>query len=112
MRTLSIYAKKFDESSAYWSIDPEVNLMFLRVTQSYFNEVLRARGYVFLRDVYERLGIPISALSLDVGWCYDPKNCTIDNFIDFGIDFCEKGPNFQLDFNVDGIIRHCIKDEG
>lgn len=100
----SIYARKFDMNFLGWTEDREFNKLYLKMVQGYYNELLIARGYVFLRDVYERLGIRPSKESIFVGWYYDPNNATGDNYIDFNIK--GEGPDFWLDFNVDGDISN------
>lgn len=114
----SDYAKFFDEGCAGWSKDPEKNLFFVRRQQDYANEVLKAKGYLFLNDVYEMLGIPRTKAGQVVGWIYDEKNPIGDNFIDFGIYDTNKEANrnfvngyertILLDFNVDGNILDLI----
>lgn len=106
-KTKSIYARKFDNSSPSWTDDGEYNEAFLKNLQDLYNRLLRARGYVFLRDIYEELGIPIDSKSIVVGWFYDSGNAFSDNYIDFSIERIGDEPNFSLDFNVDGnIIDH------
>ena len=102
----SIYAREFNKNSAYWEENRELNWAFLRMKQAYYNELLRARGYVFLKDIYEGLGIPISKESIVVGWYYDPINPASHNYIDFNLPDAPEEPNFMLDFNVDGDIRY------
>lgn len=107
----SIYAKFFDESSPSWNRDPEYNLIFLQCQQNYANDRLKARGHVFLNEVYEALGLPHTEAGAVVGW-FDGGNG--DNFIDFGIFNGEKEQvrdfvngyegAILLDFNVDGVI--------
>ena len=110
----SDYARFFDESSPNWQPDPEYNLMFLKSQQQYANDLLRARGRLFLNEVYEMLGIDKSKAGQIVGWVYNPDNPVGDNFVDFGIYDMSKErvrafvngyePNILLDFNVDGNI--------
>lgn len=110
----SEYARFFDEFSSQWSKDPEYNLMFLKKQQDYANELLQKRGYVFLNEVYESLGIPKSKEGQVVGWYYEKDNKTGDNYIDFGIYNNKNEANrlfvngrersILLDFNVDGSI--------
>lgn len=107
----SVYARFFDELSSSWNHEPEYNYLFLRCQQNYMNDLLRARGHVFLNEVYDRLGIPRSRPGAVVGWVMDGAG---DNFIDFGIfdghkprarDFVNgREGSVLLDFNVDGII--------
>ena len=110
----SPYAKFFDEASPCWEKDADYNLMFLKAEQSYANDLLKSRGYLFLNEVYRRLGIPETRAGQTVGWIYDEKNPIGDNYVDFGIfNYTEeKARDFVngyercilLDFNVDGDI--------
>lgn len=109
----SIYAKFFDEYSANWQRDPELNRIFVQVQQNYFNNKLIAKGHVFLNEVYDALDIPRTQAGSVVGWLKDSENG--DNYIDFGIleAFNARfvnGPeqSILLDFNVDGPIWNKI----
>ena len=110
----SEFARFFDESCPAWGKNPEMNLMFLKSQQNYANTVLEKRGYLFLNEVYEMLGLPKTAAGQVVGWTYD-KNCPMgDNYVDFGIYDIDNERkrafvngyerNILLDFNVDGNI--------
>lgn len=111
---ISPYARFFDESSTAYEKDAEANLIFLKQMQEKFNVVLKAKGHVYLNEVYEALGIPPSNAGHHVGWIYDEKHPHGDNFIDFGIYNAnrERARAFVngleraiiLDFNVDGVI--------
>ena len=110
----SDYAKFFDEFNPNWQNDPEYNLMFLKSQQQYANDLLRARGRLFLNEVYDMLGIERTKAGQVVGWTYNMKNPTGDNFVDFGIYDMSKErvrafvngyePSILLDFNVDGNV--------
>ena len=110
----SDYARFFDDGCNGWSKDPEQNLTFLKCQQAYANEKLKAKGYLFLNDVYKMLGIPATKAGQIVGWSYDEKNPIGDNFVDFGLydmnkpvvrDFVNGYERtILLDFNVDGNI--------
>lgn len=56
--TYSDYARFFDESCNGWEKNSEYNLMFLRAQQQYSNDLLKARGHLYLNEVYDMLGIP------------------------------------------------------
>lgn len=109
----SIYARFFDKTSDNWSKEPEYNFIFLKAQQNYANDLLHARGHVFLNDVYDMLGMERSQAGAVVGWLLT-RNGTTDNFITFGVfdDTSEKARDFVngfegailLDFNVDGVI--------
>ena len=114
----SDYAKCFDDGCTGWTKDSEMNLFFLKRQQDWANERLKARGYLFLNEVYESLGIPRTKAGQVVGWVYDPKNPSGDKYVDFGIYNLhdEKARDFVngyersiwLDFNVDGNILDLI----
>ena len=114
----SPYARLFDEiNSSSWQQEHSYNQLFLRCQQNYANDLLRARGHVFLNEVYDMLGLQRSKEGAVVGWVLDGGNS--DNFVDFGVF---DGQNFHeamrfvngdeqsiwLDFNVDGVIYDLI----
>ena len=110
----SEYARFFDDGCTGWEKDSEMNLMFLRAQQQYANDLLISRGYLFLNEVYNMLGIQITKAGQVVGWVYDPENPNFQNYVDFGIYDINKPKNRDfvngyertvlLDFNVDGNI--------
>lgn len=112
----SIYARFFDDSCIGWTRDPEYNLVFLKQQQTYANDMLRARGYLLLNDVYDMLGMPRTKAGMVVGWVYNEENPIGDNKVDFGL-FHKRNTKFIngfekcaiLDFNVDGNIMDYIK---
>jgi hypothetical protein len=105
------YARFFDEGARSWSPQPEINLYFLQCQQNYANDLLRARGHLFLNEVYDLIGIDRSSAGSVVGWIISKKG---DNYIDFGIFDKDRPrarafvnghePAILLDFNVDGVI--------
>ena len=111
---ISEYARFFDASSPYYEKNSEYNLTFLRAQQQYANDLLCAKGCLFLNDVYKMLGIQETKAGQVVGWVYDQNNTMGDNYVDFGLYDVnrEKTRDFingyekviLLDFNVDGNI--------
>lgn len=109
----SQYARFFDEACSGWDKDPEYNLMFLRQTQNYANDKLKAKGYLFLNEVYDMLDIPRTQAGQVVGWMLNGDG---DGYVDFGIyDVHDERKrafvngherSILLDFNVDGEILH------
>lgn len=110
----SDYAKFFDEYCVGWTKDPEYNLMFLKDQERYANDMLKAKGHLYLNEVYDLIGVPRTKAGQVVGWIYDEKNPVGDNYVDFGILDINKPKNrdfvngyersILLDFNVDGNI--------
>lgn len=115
----SDYARFYDVGCNGWQKDPEQNLWYLRLQQNYANEKLKAKGYLFLNEVYESLGIPITKAGAQVGWLLDESNADSDNYVDFGIYNMHRQANIDfvngyertilLDFNVDGPILDRIE---
>lgn len=108
----SDYARFFDEESVQFRRDITLNQFFLRSQQNYANDLLKARGHVFLNEVYDMLGLPRSTAGQIVGWVYGSGG---DDFVDFNIngsgcydtdrpEKCLPPKYFLLDFNVDGVI--------
>lgn len=52
----SMYSQVFDSKCPLWDKNQKFNLLLLQSKQTYFNDLLKMRGYVFLRDIYEDLG--------------------------------------------------------
>lgn len=110
---LSGYAKWFDESSTKYHNDPTLNRAFLVGVQQYYNEMLNIKGYVFLNDVYDALGLPKTRAGQIVGWMSEARGGA-DGYIDFGLYDHSNEANVMfvngvekqalLDFNVDGPI--------
>lgn len=110
----SPYARFFDETNRAWMKDPEQSRFYLKAVQAQANDRLRARGHLFLNEVYELLRFPLTDYGQDVGWIYDLKNPKGDNFVDFGIfevrregatEFDDYVEGFILDFNTVGNIK-------
>lgn len=109
------YSRFFDEYSTLWDPRAEINLLTLRAQQLYLNDLLQARGHVFLNEVYDKLGLDRTSAGQAVGWVLGEGR---QNFIDFGV-FNGENPKARdfvngregailLDFNVDGVIYNLI----
>lgn len=105
------YSRVFDGSNSNWQGDPDYNVMFLQRNQQWANDLFQLKGYMFLNDVYERLGFEKTKAGQIVGWLNDDSG---DGFVDFGISDWDKivqnaiadgiEGHILLDFNVDGPI--------
>lgn len=117
----SPYARVFDENNRRWSRnDILATRSFLQAQQNYLNDLLQARGHVFLNDAYDVLGMERSKAGAVVGWVKNNKSG--DNFIDFGLfysadpvmrDFMmlEDTKGIVIDFNVDGVVYELLDRE-
>lgn len=119
---VSGYARWFDKTNNNWN-PPEMgeyNRLFLRNQQNWANDMLKARGHVFLNEVYAMLGLSHTSAGSIVGWVYERNNESGDNYIDFGCwgedggeplnFFNGREGSLLLDFNVDGPIWQLIDE--
>ena len=113
------YARFFDNNCPEWRTNHDYNMTFLRMQQQYANDLLRVKGRLFLNEVYDMLGIPMSKAGQIVGWVYDKENSVGDNFVDFGISNVNReiensvngyASEILLDFNVDGNVWYSMKE--
>lgn len=114
----SIYAKFFDEFNPNFKKQAEYNMVFLRAQQQYANDLLVSRGYLFLNEVYQSIGLKQTGAGGQVGWVLHNGQ---DNYVDFGLlDTGKLGSRrfvngdedaILLDFNVDGIIYDLIGND-
>ena len=106
--SVSEYARWFDECSINWINDAEQNRMFLTCQENYANELLRAKGCLFLNDVYNMLGIARTKAGQVAGWIYsedDKDQVSFGIYSDVNRDFVNgRSANALLDFNVEGNI--------
>ncbi len=68
IRRLEVKEYVFDINNPDFSQEDERNRFYLKAIQNYFNDLLRARGYVFLNEVLERLGISPRMIGQLAGW--------------------------------------------
>lgn len=118
---VSDFSVVFDKMNPYWENDPSYNRMFLRQQEQYANDLLKAKGYLTLYEVYKAIGVDeiVSPeqlkASLVVGWIYNLKSPSGDNYVDFGLQDAyikaknnEHNPAILMDFNVDGNIYNML----
>ena len=114
---MSPYTFCFDETATGWVRDAEKNKFFLARHEQYSNELLQSRGFVFLNEVLDMVGIKRTKAGQVVGWVYDESNPIGDNYISFGVLNIHNADNrnfmngleksIWLSFNVDGdILNH------
>lgn len=84
LENVNEYARFFDSNSKYWYDEPrECNTMFLRIQEDYCNYILKKEGKVYLNQVYDMLGLPITDPDSRLGWKYDPDKGKQQ--VDFGV---------------------------
>lgn len=106
---VSPYGVIFDEDNVHWSADEDLAMLHLKCQEKYANDILQARGHIFLNEVYKMLGFPHTPAGAVTGWVKGNG----DDFIDFNIhDGIFEGEDkngrtvtkWALDFNVDGVM--------
>lgn len=110
----SPYSRFYAQGCDGWSKDPGANVITLGAKEDFLNKRLQIRGYLFLNEVYEYLGIAPIREGQYLGWYYDPKDPTLQNHVDFGVYDCHDilkcnfvngfEDTILLDFNFDGNI--------
>ena len=93
---------KFDANSLFWDMNSfDANLMYVRIHQKHFNDLLLSRGYVTIFEVFSNLGLKLDLDELEdkevkrIWWRY-PDN----EIIDFGINPIKEENVILLDFNI------------
>lgn len=114
----SPYAVIYDDGCKGWTKDPELNKFFLFEVQAHANDILKSRGYLFLNELYEMLGVPKTQAGHAVGWIYDEKHPIGDNYVDLGLTDIHNERkrafmngyerNILIDPNVDGEIYKLV----
>lgn len=107
----SIYARCFEKGmSDNWDPRPHHNQMFIQCQENWANQMLQARGHLFLNEVYDMLGLERTPAGQVVGWVRGHG----DDYVTFGVleNNKENAARFLrgdeqsvwLDFNVDGVV--------
>jgi hypothetical protein len=105
----------FDEANSNWTPDPASNYLFLKGVQAHCNRLLDLRGYLFLFEVYDALGMDRTKETIVSGWVLNGDG---DGFVDFGF-MTDPSPqavmfrngaerSVRLNFNIDGVIWDLI----
>ena len=112
----SPFAKIFDETNPNFERDNERNRFFLAQVQAACQRDLKRKGYLWLNEVYRRLGFQETAAGQQFGWIFDDITGESDSFIDFNIfntsisknnDFVNGYENaIILDFNCTNILSN------
>ena len=120
----SVYSRFFDATSRQYQGNRKQDRAFLLRQQNYANDLLTIRGYVFLNEVYESIGIPHSPEGQLVGWVLKSaqkmKEEQRDGYVSFGLEDEDNNATVEfmdgmnesvlLNFNVDGIVYDLIRE--
>ena len=90
---------RFDHHNPNWIPESDYNNLFIATQNNWANDLLKARGHVFLNEVYDMLGLPRTSEGQLLGWLF-PTNTRIE--------FVQSEPDadgaIDLEFTVDGEI--------
>lgn len=114
---LGEYTRFFDETCTAYVKNAEDNFLFLKRQMNHANEILNARGYIWLNEVLEMLGFDGTKSGHVVGWMRDGQGGG-DGFVDFGLYdvYNEKARDFMnghersflINLNPDGVIYDLV----
>ena len=97
---------RFDRYSTAWVNDKFQNKCTLQSVENWANDILRLQGFIFLNDIYDRLGMPKNKSGQILGWRKENNS-----YVDIQVVDCETYDDvtfdrnaFDLTFNVDGDI--------
>jgi hypothetical protein len=74
---------EFNDASEKFSVDPGQNYLILGHIQAYANDKLRNKGYLFVNDILEMLGLPETRAGQTHGWVMPRRGNPV--VIDFGL---------------------------
>lgn len=110
----SPYERYFGPENPNWDPSKQAAEAFLVANQNYFNDLLEARGHVFLNEVYDALGFPRTSAGQVVGWVKGNKDGYISFMPSRHEDIYDDEGNLYaawiLDFNVDGVVFDMLGD--
>lgn len=96
----------FDTTNPNWLNDQQHNELFLRMQENWLNDLLRARGHVFVNEVLGALGIAHTPQGQLEGWIYSEGVA-----IDFGCwDKTDDPKSIELKLNSQGVMYDKIEE--
>lgn len=110
-KDITPFARYFGESNRFWKKDVEYNKAWLGLQENLCNQMLRARGRLFLNEVYDMLGLPHTKAGQRFGWVYS-RDANNPKYVSFGIsDVIDPDPKkgILLMFNVQGDILNSLE---
>jgi hypothetical protein len=102
------YGFAFNEKNHHWNANDEYNLIFIRTTINYLNQLFHSRGYLFLNEALQAFGLPLCTAGQLVGWL-DNSDSDIDVSVN-KIDVVDKPGETRIwiEFRPEGNIADCL----
>lgn len=88
---------RFDRYSTSWNCDKHINRSLIYSEENWANSMLRLQGYLFLNDVYSRLGLPNTKEGQVLGWVWNDDESV---YVDFGVVDCLSYDDVRYDENA------------
>lgn len=83
--SLGAFRIDFNENCQGFQLNREANLGWLHAVESFANNMLQKRGYLFLNDIYHQMGLRGTKEGQILGWLLENKDGSL-NRVDFGLD--------------------------
>ena len=110
------YVYIWDDSSEQFSKDSElsisINTMKITSLESYFTSILKARGYVFLNEILDRLDIQQTKAGQLCGWVWEKDNADGDNDIRISVAEREQSSVYDPDKKITALVLEFNCDGG
>lgn len=58
----------FDAKSHMWDTDSLFNKLLVKSQLGYLTDMFNAKGFLFVREIYELFGLPFTRQSITAGW--------------------------------------------
>lgn len=102
-RTQPVVSLVFDETNVNWNHIPDIVITFIRVQETYLNQLLATQGHVFLNEAFDLLGFQRTRDGALLGWVLGDHVP-----ISIGIEPLERGVGFHLTLCPPGQIHNRI----
>lgn len=66
----TVVVKFADLTSTHWSLDMDINKIFIQCTLMNARDRLRIRGHLFLNEIFDDLGLSRTSQGQITGWLY------------------------------------------
>ena len=110
MNTKKISVRKiFDETAYPCTTELEYNKLFVEKTLDYCHNKLKARGYLFLNEVYQTLGLPETKQGQIGGWIYDEEHMKDTMWTVWTVK--DDSPNVEITFEPLGNILDILPEQ-
>ena len=100
---------RFDSSCLGWTRNAGMNKIFITQQEMFCNEKLRCKGYLFLNEVFDCLGLPRTAYGQTAGWVYQCDS-DIRDVVSFGIN-SDRNKSFNKGVERDAFLEFNVRDD-